>query len=105
MNDENNSNAVSASHLEQNISHEAEGQDETKAFDAPVSIHIHSVRRRLTDADGLCAKWVIDELVLSGLLVDDSPAYVKEVTYSQEKGQPEETIITITDEFIKCVDN
>lgn len=64
----------------------------------PVSIHIHSRRHRETDSDGVCAKWAIDSLVASGLLPDDSPKYVRAVTFSQEKiptGAVETTSITI----------
>lgn len=66
--------------------------------DPPVSLHIHSRRKRLVDADGISAKAAIDGLVHSGLLQDDSPKYVKEVSYSQEKiekGEEEETIIEV----------
>ena len=66
-------------------------------FTKPVNISIHSIRKRRTDADGVSAKYAIDSLVKAGILVDDSPQYVKSVTYSQEKGSPEETIITITE--------
>ena len=55
----------------------------------------------MADADGISAKAVIDGLVLAGVLEDDSPKYVKWVTYSQEKiskKEDEETIITITEE-------
>ena len=71
-----------------------------QAFDTPVDIHIHSKRKRLADADGLCAKWVIDTIVAEGILIDDSPQYVKNVTFSQEKikkPEHESTIITITE--------
>lgn len=71
-----------------------------QAFDAPVSIHVHSKRHRLTDADGLCAKWVIDAIVKAGILVNDSPAYVEAVTFSQEKisvSESETTTITIVE--------
>lgn len=100
MHDKDHNATVSPTHLEPGAGNETAREDEAEAFDSPVSIHIHSVRQRLTDADAICAKWVVDELVLSGVLVDDSPAHVKELTYSQEKGWPEETIITITDEHL-----
>lgn len=61
----------------------------------PITIHIHSIRKRATDADGVSAKAVIDGLVHAGLIIDDSLEYVKEVSYSQEKGKKEETIIEI----------
>jgi len=71
------------------------GAQKTARFVAPVSCNIHSVRKRLADVDGVSAKAAIDGLVLAGVLYDDDPSHVKEVTYSQEKGEPEKTIITI----------
>ena len=64
-------------------------------YNSSVSIHVHSKRQRLCDADGISAKAVIDGLVSAGILQDDSPNYVNAVSYSQEKSQIEETIITI----------
>jgi len=62
----------------------------------PVSIHIHSIRKRLTDCDGTSGKAAIDGLVLAGIIEDDSPKFVKSVTFSQEKVDgPEKTIIRI----------
>ena len=58
-------------------------------------IRVHSKRRRLTDPDGLSAKFAIDGLVKGGLLEDDSPTYVESVTFSQELSQLEETIIEL----------
>lgn len=66
-------------------------------FDRKVSIHIHSVRKREVDSDGVSAKAAIDGLVEAGLLQDDSPKWVKEVSYSQEKGTPEETYLIINE--------
>ena len=68
------------------------------AFTSPVSIHLHSKRKRLVDADSVSAKAVIDGIVHAGLLQDDSPQFVAEVSYSQEKtakDESEETIVTI----------
>ena len=65
-------------------------------FDTPVHIHIHSIRKRLVDPDGVSAKAAIDGLVRCGILLDDSAKLVKEVSYSQEKGSEEKTLITIT---------
>jgi Holliday junction resolvase RusA-like endonuclease len=66
-----------------------------KCIVTPTRIHIHSVRKRLTDADGVSAKAVIDGLVNAGLFVDDSHQYIKEVSYSQEQGKKEETTVEI----------
>lgn len=63
-----------------------------------VNIHIHSKRKRLVDPDGISGKAIIDGLVKAGVLKNDSPEYVAEVTHSQEKikkGETEETIIDI----------
>jgi len=64
-------------------------------FNSRVRIHIHSLRRRLADPDGISAKAAIDGLVKAGILKDDSAKEVAEITYTQEKGQQEQTIITI----------
>lgn len=54
-------------------------------FDTPVSITIISHRVRLTDADNCSAKAAIDGLVHCGILRDDSPKEVTEVSYRQVK--------------------
>lgn len=90
-----NNPPVPTADLESDSSDAPLGKEKTPRSDSRISIHVHSIRKRLADADGISAKAVIDGLVLTGLLPDDSPQYVKEVTYSQEKGEPEETIITL----------
>jgi hypothetical protein len=84
--------------MESNTWYETFLKKEVTPFDSPVSIHIHSKRKRLVDADAVSAKAAIDGLVHAGLLQDDSPEYVEEVSYSQEKvtgDEIEETIITV----------
>lgn len=54
-------------------------------FDSRVSITVISYRMRLCDADGISAKAAIDGLVHCGVLQDDSPKFVKEVSYQQHK--------------------
>jgi hypothetical protein len=47
------------------------------------------------------AKAAIDGLVLAGFIEDDSPKFIKEVSYSQEKvskGEAEETFIFLLEE-------
>lgn len=88
----------SLSDLESYISDGHMAKEEITPFSSPVSIHIHSKRKRLVDIDGISAKAIIDGIVHSGLLIDDSPAHVKEVTYTQETSQDEETIVTIVEE-------
>ena len=91
-----NNTAIPAADLEPDFSHGPLGEKETPGLDSRCCIHIHSIRKRLTDPDGASGKAAIDGLVRGGLLKDDKTQYVKEVTYSQEKGSPEETIITLT---------
>ncbi len=71
------------------------GKAEGDKLDKRVCIHIHSRRRRLADPDGISAKAAIDGLAEGGILIDDSAKYVKEVSFSQEKSETEETVIDI----------
>lgn len=84
-----------SSHVEQNTGNASNEQKNTAGFTSPCRIHFHHIRKRLADIDGVSGKAVIDGLVHEKILQDDSPKYVKEVTHSQEKGEPEMTIITI----------
>jgi hypothetical protein len=70
----------------------AKSQEAHKRF----RITIHSRRRRLTDADGVRTKAVIDGLVAGGLLGDDNPAWIPEQPrQTQERSDIEETIIEV----------
>ena len=60
-------------------------------------LHVLSIRKRLADPDGISAKAVIDGLIKANILVDDSAKYVRSVTFSQEKGGQEKTILTFTE--------
>ena len=92
-----NNLTISPADLEPDIGDAPLEPKETKGLDSPVCIHIHSLRKRLADIDGISGKAAIDGLVNAGLLLSDSPKHVKEVTYSQEKTKgPEITEITIT---------
>lgn len=64
-------------------------------YSTPVSIRIYSVRKRLADADGISAKAAIDGLRHSGILSDDTTAWINEIRYSQEKCQKDQDEITI----------
>ena len=89
---------LTSADLESSAGYEALVSEGVTPFSASVSIHIHSKRKRLVDADAVSAKAAIDGLVHAGLLQDDSPQFVEGVSYSQEKtekGEPEETIITL----------
>ncbi len=93
----NNKTTHTAPNVEQNSRNALHGEKEVERFTTRVDIHIHSKRKRLVDPDGISAKAVIDGLVLSGLLADDTPEEIRNVTYSQEKAKDEETIITVTE--------
>lgn len=69
------------------IAHRANGL----RFDAPVRVHLHRRGLRLVDADGLYAafKFLIDGFRLAGVIRDDDPTNIVELTHSQEKGEPE----------------
>jgi len=54
-------------------------------INTPHDLRVHSYRKRLIDIDNINAKAAIDGLVLTGLLQDDSPQYIKKITYTQEK--------------------
>jgi hypothetical protein len=87
--------ADSLANMEPNTRNAPDGPESPSGFYSPCSIHFHSVRKRLADSDGISGKAAIDGLVHAKILPDDSPKYVKEVTHTQEKGDVEETIITI----------
>jgi hypothetical protein len=87
--------AVQITHLEPDPVNEPQGSDGGKEVDQRCRIHIHSRRRRLTDPDGISSKACIDGIREGGLLQDDSAEFVREVTFSQEKSEVEETIIDL----------
>ena len=68
---------------------------ESTRLDKNCRIHVHHKTKRLADSDGRSVKACIDGLVLAGVLRDDSPEFVKEVSQSQEKSKTDETIIDI----------
>lgn len=86
---------VSTSHVEPAVQHELEGKKQVCSFHTPCNITVHSKRKRLADPDGISFKAVIDGLRNSGILQDDSAAFVREVRSSQEKFKVDETVITI----------
>ena len=91
-----NNPTVPPADMEPDIGHKPLAKKKDKGFNRQVSIHIHSKRHRLTDADGACGKYAIDSLVSAGILEDDRPEIVSEVTHTQEKTKgPEITEITI----------
>ena len=82
--------------MEQNTSNATLPKDFPQGIPTPCRINFHSVRNRLADIDGLSGKAILDGIVLAGILPDDSPEYVSEVSHSQSKGAAEKTIVKIT---------
>ena len=84
--------------LESNISNAQMGTNEATQMVTPCSIHFHSRRYRLADPDGLSGKAIIDGIVHSGVLADDTTKEITNVSFSQEKikrTEKEVTIITL----------
>jgi Holliday junction resolvase RusA-like endonuclease len=91
-----NRNTNTSANLESSVSNELAPAEAIKRLKPPYCLQIHSVRKRKTDIDGLCAKYIIDGLVKAEILPDDDQRSIKEIRFSQEKGTEEKTIITIT---------
>jgi len=88
----------SASNVEPIARHESIQAGRHPTFDSQVDIRIVSHRTRLADADGISGKAAIDGLVYAGVIRDDSPKEVREVSYSQIKVKnknEEKTVIQI----------
>jgi len=88
----------SASNVEQAIGNEPIQKSRHPTFDTLVDIRIVSYRTRLADADGISGKAAIDGLVHAGVIRDDSPKEVREVSYAQIKvknKEDEKTVIQI----------
>jgi len=84
--------------LERTVGNESIQTGKSPAFDSPVSIRIHSYRCRLCDVDGISSKALIDGLVLTNIIADDSTKEVREVTYAQTKVKnksEEEVVVTV----------
>ena len=93
-----NNIANSASNVEQVACDEPIQASRIATFDTRVDIRIVSYRTRLADADGISAKAAIDGLVHAGVISDDSPKEVREVSYTQIKvtnKEDEKTVIQI----------
>jgi len=81
--------------VESNLSDALLGTNELTAFTSQVRITFHHTRKRLADLDGLSGKAAIDGIVDFGLLSDDTPKQVAEISHRQSKGRVEETKIII----------
>lgn len=90
--------AISASDMESNSGNGPMAAQKIARFNSPVSIRVISYRKYRHDTDGCSVKAVLDGLVQSGVLPDDSSEFVKEVTFESRKSCQERTVIEITNE-------
>lgn len=58
-------------------------------------VKVHTRGRRLGDCDGRSVKAALDAIVAGGILPDDNAQIVKKVSFTQEFGEADQTIITI----------
>lgn len=87
--------ASPATNLEPHPCHAPVAANAVAPFDSLVRVTFIHTRKRLADSDGISGKAALDGLVACGLLKDDSPSYVEEVSHRQRKGEREETLIVI----------
>jgi len=93
--DENRDTHTAADKQSSHKSMALEDSIQSGQYHKAVCIHCHSVRKRLVDRDAISIKAALDGIVQAGILRDDTAKEIKEITYSQEKGNEEKTIITI----------
>ena len=96
MNDKNRI-TLPATDLESDSSNAAFSTHGVKTLVAPVNIRVISYRKLNHDPDGISAKAVIDGIVQTGILRDDSTKQIKSVTFESRKSKEEKTIIEITE--------
>ena len=63
------------------------------------SLLVRSYRHRLTDADGLSVKAVLDGLVLAQIFEGDQAEHIEEVRYKQEKVDKSQEEITVVEVY------
>lgn len=81
--------------LEQGSRNEFLRAFKTKTLFTRCNLHFHHTRKRLLDPDGYCIKYLIDSLSIAGLFKDDSPEEINKITWEQNQGKEEKTIIVI----------
>ncbi len=92
--------SVPASNMEPDTGNAPVAANETPAFDTPVNIRVISYRKRNHDPDGISAKAVLDGLVATGILADDSTKQVKSITFESRKAtEDEKTVIILEDDL------
>lgn len=66
-----------------------------EGFSSQVRVIIYHFRKRQIDPDNLSVKAVLDGIVSAGILADDTPLQIKEITHKQFKADNEETYVVI----------
>lgn len=84
-----------APHLEPAASHAPLAAQKAAGLTGPLRLVVDSKLKRLRDADGTSAKYIVDSLVSAGILAADSPEVVAEVVHRQSKAETEETVVEI----------
>ncbi len=83
-------------YLESHSRNAPNGKKGNARFNSPVRIICTHYRNRFADPDNLSIKAVLDQLVRSKILADDSSKQITEITHRQVKTRGEEkTIFTI----------
>lgn len=90
-----NRNPDSPADMECAVSDGVYAKEAGKRLSPPYHIRVHTIRKRRGDVDGISAKAAIDGLVKAGILGEDHPEFVQKISFTQEKGSEEKTIITI----------
>lgn len=76
---------------------EAERPHAVETLDAPyyISVRCKTKNAMRSDPDNICIKWILDELVNQRILSNDTSKEIKRISFTREKGEPDETIITV----------
>jgi hypothetical protein len=85
--------------LERHLVDVDKGKMPMQKTDARFDLHVHCVRKKLADTDGNSVKWALDAIARDArtVLDDDSPAFIRACTVTQEQGEPEKTVFTLTE--------
>lgn len=90
-----NRSAVRAANSKPARCDEAAPAVKAKEVHSRVRINVHHRTRRLADATGRSHKAAVDGIVRGGILVDDSPKFVEQISETFEQSKVEETIIIV----------
>lgn len=81
--------------LEQDIQSDILAKKGLKKITTPCRVVFYHYRKNLLDYDNLYTKSILDAVVRLGILEDDSPKYIQEISHKQIKSKEEKTLILI----------